>query len=316
MTTGAVNYNTFISNLEAKGLQTTELYGDETNFQQYGEALGANTKQEIMQSFDNSQDYILQQQIAELFKNQSVMDEGAFVSACQSLGLSCSVEYESTSYISDYKAGNTSGSVSDGYIAIYTISDGKGGEIKIADANGNGSLECEELFMNEILGDISSGIMAGASTGSAAGTGAVKEITQDEFNQKVEEYLMAGFKKSEATSLANMILHTENKTYTGTYERVTQEVYNRTVEAYLADGFSLKAANSLAQAKLNVDDKSYTGQETEKTDEDSDFEVSDSKGSGKHAKDFMYTSIADKVQDYYDEKKDDKDKKDKKKKAA
>ena len=50
-----------------------------------------------------------------------------------------------------------------GAIAVYTFSDGKGGEIVIADANGNGGLETEELFANEILSGIASDLKADAS---------------------------------------------------------------------------------------------------------------------------------------------------------
>ena len=39
-----------------------------------------------------------------------------------------------------------------------TFKDANGGEIKIADANGNAALETDELFMNEILGGITTDI--------------------------------------------------------------------------------------------------------------------------------------------------------------
>ena len=258
--TGAVNYNSFIDNLHASGLKTTSLSSGETNFQQYGKALDDSLEQELLQSFDNNQDYVLQQKIATLFKNRSVMNSGEFISACQSLGLSCSVSYESTTYISDYKAGNTSGSASGGHIAIYTISDGNGGEIKIADANGNGALECEELFMNQILGDINTEINMGMN--DTTKVGAVNEKTnppQELFNAKVEEYLNIDFDMSRAIELANIILGTDNMEYTGDFKKVSQEEFNQEVEKHMKKGCSEEEATSIVKKEYDVSDIKYTG---------------------------------------------------------
>ena len=281
-TTGAIDNNTLISRLESMGLQTTALYSDaETNFVQYGQALSQELQEEIVGSFDNEQDYIIQQQIAELFQSTNVIDSGSFISACQSLGLSCSVDYESTSYIVDYKQ-SQSGAVVDGYIAVYTISDGKGGEIKIADANGNGYLETEEIFMNEILSGINNEI-------STAGTGAIQAAdgatnqgpSQEEFNQKVEEYLRLGYTVEEATIQVNTYFNTTNGTYTGAYTSVSQNEFNKAVEEYLNDGDSrelsiIKAKNILmAKGALNLDLLTYTGNVQEKDPEEENVEVKD-----------------------------------------
>ena len=282
-TTGAIDNNTLISRLESMGLQTTALYSDaETNFVQYGQALSQELKEEIVGSFDNEQDYIIQQQIAELFKSTNVIDSGSFISACQSLGLSCSVDYESTSYIVDYKQ-SQSGAVVDGYIAIYTISDGKGGEIKIADANGNGYLETEELFMNEILSGINNEISATGTGAIQAADGATNQgPSQEEFNQKVEEYLRLGYTIIEATLQANTELNTIGGTYTGACKSVSQGEFNQLVEEYLNDGDSrelsiIKAKNIfMAQGGLNLDLLTYTGNVQEKeTQEEENVEVKD-----------------------------------------
>jgi hypothetical protein len=60
-----------------------------------------------------------------------------------------------TQYITDEKAtGGKRGNAHTGTITVMTFRDKNGGEIKIADANGNSFLESEELFLNEILGGV------------------------------------------------------------------------------------------------------------------------------------------------------------------
>ena len=280
MTKVSGDYSSFISKLQSKGLKTTSLGGNETNFKQYGDALSSKLKQEILQSFDKDEDYVLQQKVSQLFKNSNVMDSGSFISACQSLGLKCSVTYESTSYISDYKAGNFSGSVGNGSIAVYTISDGKGGEIKIADANGNGYLESEELFMNEILGDIGADIGAqGADNKDAVkdAEGAENGASQEDFNEKAESYMRKGLAQYEAEKLANILLDTNNLEYTGDYKPVSQDEFNEKVEEHLQNGSNRQLASELARAELDVEDMYYTGngiQDTSESAEDGDITLS------------------------------------------
>ena len=234
-----MSYADFTNKLNAAGIQTTYLSNGETNFEEYGNALSDELKQQITDSFDNEQDYKLQEQIAALYKNKSVIQSEDFISGCKSLGLNVKVEYQNTTYIVDEKLDGVKHSATNGAIAVYTISDGKGGEIKIADANGNGSLESEEIFMNQILGDINKDIKAGnlsAGTTPTAESGTVdspnppqedislenqdpkkeepKEISQYEFNQKVEKYLALDMKLSEAIESANSELET-NMNYTG-----------------------------------------------------------------------------------------------------
>lgn len=241
---GQKTYDEFVQELQQKGYRTTSLGANETNFEQYGNALSDSLKQQIMDSFDCEQDYELQAQIASLYNsNQSVITSGNFVNALKNMGLNVNVAYQQTSYISDYKAGNFSGAEGNGAIAIYTISDGNGGEIKIADANGNGALEVEEIFMNQILGDITHEITTSSGTTNA---GAVteasnstfdtkteiddkkeeeqeKEVSQDDFNKCVEESLKSGTSLFLATTLAEIDLGVSNMTYTGTYLEEMEE---------------------------------------------------------------------------------------------
>lgn len=249
MTTG-VTYNQFIDQLHQNGYRTTSLGSSETNFEQYGNALSASLKQEIMDSFDCEQDYELQNQIASALYNQntSVINSATFMNSLKNMGLNVSISYQSTSYISDYKAGNFSGAARDGAIAVYTISDGKGGEIKIADANGNGSLEIEEIFMNQILGDINHDIAA-SSGSSAAVAGAVN-------NGSAVAATTNTFETSDSNIYDSLKNEDNDKDDEG--EEVSQDDFNSEVEKYLKRGASLETATNLASIELGAD-LDYTG---------------------------------------------------------
>lgn len=278
-----MNYNDFLNKLQSQGLKTTSTEANEANFSTYGNALSDSLKSQIMDSFDRDEDYEIQANIAGLFKGKgsNFMDSDSFMAGCQNLGYTVNVEYQSTSYISDYKAGNYSNSVSNGAIAVYTISDGHGGEIKIADANGNGGLETEEVFMNNILGDVMKDISiptnasgaSGASTASSASDSdnkAEEKVTQADYNEKVEEYLERGFSENLAKNLANSDLDVFNMIYTGKEaetktekseknETVSQSEYNTNVEKYLKKGDSLSSASEKSSKEFDVQDMEYTG---------------------------------------------------------
>lgn len=150
-------YDEYIASLNEAGLKTTKLGKNETNFAEYGAALSEEVAMDIINSFDTEADYILQQEIAGLFKNKNVIDVGDFISALKSMGLEVSRTSVKTSYISDAKAHNGVGQyIENGSIGLFTIRDPEtGAEIKIPDANGNGAIEVEEVFMNELLSGIS-----------------------------------------------------------------------------------------------------------------------------------------------------------------
>ncbi len=226
------DYNQFIDKLHQQGLKTTYINtaAGEANFSTYGNALSQSMQNEIMDSFNTEEDYKMQAEIAGLFKGKgsNFMDSSSFVSSCKNLGYNVKVEYRSTSYIRDYKSGNFSNTVGNGAIAFYTISDGQGGEIKIADANGNGGLETEEIFMNNILGDVMKDMSIptnSAVSGSHATSGSnssnksekdkEEKVTQEDFNEKVDEYLKRGYTKALSSSLAAKDLG-KRYSYTGT----------------------------------------------------------------------------------------------------
>lgn len=247
---GTKSYDQFVEEMHSAGIKTTHINNGEANFADYGNALSDDLKQQIMDSFDCAQDYELQSLIAGVYADsgRSVLQSGQFISACKSLGLSVNVEYQKTSYIPDYKAGNFSNSVREGgAIAVYTISDGMGGEIVIADANGNAALESEELFMNQILGDINYEISAtkgaGATMYSSSSSGANGVSGSD----KSESNLFGDKEKA---------------------EEVEQKDYNKLVEKYLSNGASMDEAVRKADKELGVDDMTYSGSMEEKVKQD------------------------------------------------
>lgn len=183
MVNAVSNYNEWVASLNARGIKTTHLGNGEANFADYTNALSDNLKQEIMASFDNDADYDLQSKLASLLGGKNLMQSKDIGKILQGSGISYSVQYVKTAYIPDNKAdGHYDKNVTNGSIAVYTFKDANGGEIKIADANGNGALESEELFMNEILSGVVSDIQAGGFTGGS-NSGAVQETQNNMQNQ-------------------------------------------------------------------------------------------------------------------------------------
>ena len=279
-----ITYEQFTQNLNNSGVRTTQMYNDaEANFADYGNALSDSLKQQILDSFDNEQDYALQQKIAGFFTNRNDLTHGNFMASCQAMGLSISCEYQNTSYIVDNKFDNNfHKSAINGAVAVYTISDGKGGEIKIVDANGNGSIESEELFMNQILGDInydigqitpaavssgSSGV--NGSNGTSLNTNDKEKVSQDDFNSEVEKYISQGFSISASELKANLSLKSLNLSYTGNMKEedssstdtsnISQNDFNSEIEQEVNNGLNLNQAISKVKLDLNVYNKNYTG---------------------------------------------------------
>ncbi len=188
------NYNDWITSLNSRGIKTTSLGKNEANFADYTNALSESLKQEIMASFDCDADYDLQAKLASLYSS-NVEQSGNIVSAAKQAGIQVSVQYVNTSYIVDNKKGGqyaNNKSATNGSIAVYTFKDANGGEIKIADANGNGALETEELFMNELLSGVVSDISApsgGGVSGKQANVQNTLQNTIQGFINKMDERL-------------------------------------------------------------------------------------------------------------------------------
>lgn len=186
------NYNDWITSLNSRGIKTTSLGKNEANFADYTNALSESLKQEIMASFDCDADYDLQAKLASLYDG-NVKQSGDIVNAAKKAGIQVNVQYVKTSYIVDNKAdGHYDKDVTNGSIAVYTFKDANGGEIKIADANGNGALETEELFMNELLSGVVSDISApsgGGVSGKQANVQNTLQNTIQGFINKMDERL-------------------------------------------------------------------------------------------------------------------------------
>ncbi len=187
---GGKSYDEFLQSIKARGLGTTSLGNGEANFADYANALSSDLKEELLQSIgDEAGDAALQSKVAGLFGGSSVLQYSEVIAAAEAAGLSCSVEYVSTSYIIDNKAdGHYDTDVTQGAIAVYTFSDGNS-TIKIADANGNGALEAEEIFLNEILGDVTNTLGASSSSSATAGTSAIDiaKMQQDILLKQIED---------------------------------------------------------------------------------------------------------------------------------
>lgn len=253
---GQKSYEEFVKELQQNGYKTTSLGANETNFEQYGNALSDDLQQQLMDSFDCEQDYELQAQIASLYNsNKSVIQSGDFINSLKNMGLNVSVSYQETTYISDYKAGNFSGTEGTGSIAIYTISDGNGGEIKIADANGNGALEVEEIFMNQILGDIAHEITSSSNNSSSSSIAETEKVQASEKNQP------------------NTFVEKEKEEETESEKEVSQDEFNKIVERRLKAGSSIFIATTFAEVQLGVSNMTYTGnylEELQDNDKDKD----------------------------------------------
>ncbi len=182
MVNGISNYNDWVTSLNSRGIKTTSLGNGEANFADYTNALSDSLKQEIMASFDTAADYDLQSKLASVLGGKNLIQSTNLKQALSGTGINYSVKYVNTSYIVDNKAGGYTKNATNGSIAVYTFTDANGGEIKIADANGNGALESEEIFMNEILSGVVSDISAGGGMQGA-------QNTQDNMLAKMEALL-------------------------------------------------------------------------------------------------------------------------------
>ena len=181
------NYNDWITSLNSRGIKTTSLGKSEANFADYTNALSESLKQEIMASFDCDADYDLQAKLASLL-GSNVEQSGNIVSAAKQAGIQVSVQYVNTSYIVDNKkADNTLiiKALQMVQLQYIHLKDANGGEIKIADANGNGALETEELFMNELL----SGVVSDISAPSGSGVSNKQVNVQNTLQNTIQDFI-------------------------------------------------------------------------------------------------------------------------------
>ena len=270
------------------GLRLTKTGKNEADFSTYFGALSDDVKTMLADSFDCEQDKELQAQIAAAFKsnNTNFLHRSDIAALCKQMGWTLEITSYATSYIPDYKGGNFSNSINhNGRIPIYTISDGKGGSIMLADANGNGGLEIEEVYGNELLSGVVSDIKpgdseyvkgsgsAGGADGAAAEAGANNDkVTQAEFNETVESYMKRGYSQAVATAKASNDLSVNNKAYTGDgdievdkdvdqeqIQKETQAIYDGLYEEYVSRGVDAELAAMITQNQLDEEEMNYSG---------------------------------------------------------
>lgn len=296
------SYDEFTKNLQEAGFKTTKINENrnEAGFDDYGFALSDDLQNLITSSFDNEQDYVLQAEVASIFKNSNTnyIDRKDFMAALRNMGYKVEWSSMKSTYLPDHKAHNRMGKydLQNASIGIYTISDGKGGEIVIADANGNGALEIEEVFMNQILSDIAldvdqikANFIEGASVkGLAGGSGTsasdmesifetmkeeAEEVAQEKFNSEVEKFLAKGGSIAEAEAQATLSLKATGYSYTGSktekskQDEVSQKDFNKEVEKNVDEKSEVKdltKSEKKVNEELETDEKSYTGDIREK----------------------------------------------------
>ncbi|MBQ8475535.1 hypothetical protein IJ531_00575 [bacterium] len=225
------SYNTFLDSLHDAGLKTSR-----NNFEDRANALSDDFKAMIQNSFDCEQDYVLQQKIAGLYKNKSAITSDEFMRAAKSMGLQVSRTWAmSSSYI---KENGTY--VADGRIGVYTVSDGEGGEIVIVDANGNGFLETEEIFLNQILEGISSDIVSG-------------QIVSPEFSYGSNSYVSSGASGSNQGSSYSSSSNHISMSNIEHKAKISQAEYNRLVDYYVSfKGLNVKTAIEHVNMKYDL----------------------------------------------------------------
>ena len=264
------SYEAFISKLQAAGLKTTGLREGEVNFAEYAAALSDEVKAEIINSFDCEADYILQQEIAALFRGDNDMSISDFVSALRNPDLGYGYEVEinkiNTSYIIDDKksAAEGGGQLDNGNITIITIRDPQtGAEIKIVDSNGNGAIEVEELFMNELLTGISSqidtsnfqrfnGIHIGASSGVYDGLSDLQKAqskSEDTENSSKKKISANDYRKMLAELTQQYLQEQNSNSYTTFgYKEANERARNYMEQNYVIDS----SASSKIKSNLKV----------------------------------------------------------------
>ena len=160
--TTKANYDEYIAQLKSLGLKTTSLGNGEANFAEYGAALSDEIKNEITKSLDDPNAKVIQDKLIAAYqeKGRNELHTSEFKNIAKQLGYEVKSEYVKTTYIVDNKYdGHYDTDVTDGAVEVITIVDpSTGAEIKIADSNGNGAIEIEEVMMNEILEVISANI--------------------------------------------------------------------------------------------------------------------------------------------------------------
>jgi len=169
MTSSITGMDSFGESLKAKGYNVVNIRNGEVNFTGYVNALSDNLKSQMV--FTDKEQFEIRDKVAALFGSKNNMTHSQLKSQCQKLGLKVDIGYQKTSYIIDNRNSKSKGTdVTNGSVAVITITDPTTNKsIKIVDANGNGAIEIEEMFANELLSGIAGDIQAASANSTASG---------------------------------------------------------------------------------------------------------------------------------------------------
>ena len=194
------------------------------NFRKYFNDLSPNIVQDCLSTFDSQADLAMQQTIAEALygSGRATVNINELQGILSSKVITVSTEYVSAQYRVDEFAVGGDGYVTNGAITVMTFKDANGGEIKIADANGNAALETDELFMNEILGGITTDI------GNLPTTNAESEgvIEAEDISHELYD-MLRDVDKPNKTSTSNQKEEEDSETMT---EEDYNEIRNEAIE--------------------------------------------------------------------------------------
>ena len=246
------SYDEIISDLNASGVQTTRINeaAGEANFGDYAAALSPEMKALILNSFDCPEDYILQQEIAGLFRGDNAIDNGDFATACRNMGYEVQYESIKSTMIPDNKGdGRYDRDIETHHLAVYTITNPEtGASIKIVDSNGNGAIEVEELFLNQILQEVAVNIDTsnfGKSYGVSTST---YSMFNKGYNPLTGEFNLAQA-QTEDEEEANKRLGGKTPISQAQYIQITNEV---TKEIMSKEGLSHEQASQKAERYVGL----------------------------------------------------------------
>lgn len=194
------------------------------NFRKYFNDLSPNIVQDCLSTFDSQADLAMQQTIAEALygSGRATVNINELQGILSSKGITVSTEYVSAQYRVDEFAVGGDGYVTNGAITVMTFKDANGGEIKIADANGNAALETDELFMNEILGGITTDIgNLPAADAESEGVIEAEDISHELYD------MLRDVDKPNKTSTSNQKKEEDSETMT---EEDYNEIRNEAIE--------------------------------------------------------------------------------------
>ncbi len=194
------------------------------NFRKYFNDLSPNIVQDCLSTFDSQADLAMQQTIAEALygSGRATVNINELQGILSSKGITVSTEYVSAQYRVDEFAVGGDGYVTNGAITVMTFKDANGGEIKIADANGNAALETDELFMNEILGGITTDIgNLPAADAESEGVIEAEDISHELYD------MLRDVDKPNKTSTSNQKEEEDSETMT---EEDYNEIRNEAIE--------------------------------------------------------------------------------------